>query len=305
MSRAKRWSFTGYGVEKENFMDLIVVDDYVKGICGEETCPTTGRKHLQGFMYFKKRQRFSVLQKKFEGFHLEVARGTDEDNWKYCSKEDKDPLTWGDWRKGGQGQRVCDDIIDMLDEGEKMVTIMRTHTKTWMKNFRAIDRMQEMIQKEKSQLRKFREVEVFVIWGPAGSGKTRSVVEKEDDLYICDMVGDGWWDGYENEKAILFDDFYGGVQYGKMLRYLDGYNVRLNVKGKSCQANWERVYITSNEPPEQWYAGIGNEKDALLRRITDVTFLGDGGTEVAGNTGTATNAYSIREICDANVTSTS
>lgn len=300
MSRAKRWCFTIFGVEKDEFKEKIVEDEYLKGICAEETCPNTGRKHLQGFMYFKKRQRFSVIRLMFEKWHIEVAKGSDDENYKYCTKEDGDPYIWGDWRVAGQGCRVGEDIVEMLDDGEPICVVMRTHTDVWMKNFRAIDRMQELIEKEKSKSRKFREVEVIVIFGACGVGKTRYVVEKEDDLYICDMVDDGWWDGYENEEAILFDDFYGGVKYSKMLRYLDGYNMRLNVKGKSCQANWKRVYITSNEPPEMWYHGMNQETKALLRRIDQRIDLGRGdpGTEVAGNTGAAT--FNLRDFCDAN-----
>jgi len=64
-----------------------------KGIIGFEICPTSGKKHLQGFLALKKPMRISEI--KITGNpHLEACRGDEEQNIKYCSKEGNF-IKWG------------------------------------------------------------------------------------------------------------------------------------------------------------------------------------------------------------------
>lgn len=56
-------------------------------IVGDETCPDTGKKHLQGFVHFKKKLRFGQLKKMLPSAHIEAANGSDKENETYCSKE--------------------------------------------------------------------------------------------------------------------------------------------------------------------------------------------------------------------------
>lgn len=64
-----------------------------KGIVGKEICPTTNKKHLQGFVALNKAMRISEL--KITGNpHWETCKGNEEQNIKYCSKE-KDFIKWG------------------------------------------------------------------------------------------------------------------------------------------------------------------------------------------------------------------
>lgn len=78
--------------------DRIGFDDAVAYCCMQfETCPETGRRHCQGYVYFKLSQRFSAMRKYFDtidgdGFlirpHIERAKGNPESNIAYCSKDD-------------------------------------------------------------------------------------------------------------------------------------------------------------------------------------------------------------------------
>jgi len=57
-----------------------------KWIFGIESCPTTGKKHLQGFMALKKKMRISEILLP-NNPHYEPCKGTEEQNYKYCSKD--------------------------------------------------------------------------------------------------------------------------------------------------------------------------------------------------------------------------
>lgn len=91
VSPAKKWVTTIFCDPKiENFLEEIIklfslhCDKW--GI-GEETCPSTGKKHLQCWLEFAKKNRPKTVFK--TNWHWEVMKGTIEDSIKYCSKEGK------------------------------------------------------------------------------------------------------------------------------------------------------------------------------------------------------------------------
>lgn len=65
----------------------------VKYLYGKERCPTTGRSHFQGFMHLKKARRITEL-KLIGKPHLEACKGSEEQNIRYCSK-DNDVVRYG------------------------------------------------------------------------------------------------------------------------------------------------------------------------------------------------------------------
>ena len=49
----------------------------------------TGTEHIQGYVRFKNRRKFSVVQQWLpHGAHIEKARGSEQQNKDYCTKED-------------------------------------------------------------------------------------------------------------------------------------------------------------------------------------------------------------------------
>jgi len=72
--------------EQEHISNIKEKFEYI--IYGNETCPTTGKKHLQGYCHFKNGKSRSAVKKLFadNAIHLEVAKGSVAQNIKYCSK---------------------------------------------------------------------------------------------------------------------------------------------------------------------------------------------------------------------------
>lgn len=105
-AQAKHWSFTLF---EENAPDFD--GESMLYLCYQrEAAPETGRLHWQGYAAFKTK-RTLVRVKELLGsgsIHLEVARGTPEDNRRYCSKESTGVVgTFCEFGElpGGKGER--------------------------------------------------------------------------------------------------------------------------------------------------------------------------------------------------------
>jgi len=112
------------------------------------------------------------------------------------------------------------------------------------------------------------EREVFVYWGETGLGKSKLAWENAGiDAYPKDPRTK-FWDGYQDHKAVVIDEFRGAIDISHLLRWFDRYPVIVEVKGSSTVLRAEKVFITSNIPVEEWYPLIDKSTlDALRRRI--------------------------------------
>ncbi len=79
-----------------------------------------------------------------------------------------------------------------------------------------------------------------------------------------------WFDGYLGEPTLLIDDFEPKeVGIRLMLRMLDKWPMRLEVKGGVVQPNWTKVIITNNLHPREWYPNANAAVvRAFLARLT-------------------------------------
>lgn len=267
---SRSWCFTinNYTeIEKENVMMINGIKRYV--ICGLEV-GESGTQHLQGYIELTAPQRLSALKKLtgFERAHLEKRCGTRDQARNYCMKTGQYIESDG-WLSGGQGSR--NDLRKMMEmiktAPEKTLDHMEADPNTYAKNMRFFEKYTAEV--EKQQTKTFRQVEVNVLYGDAGSGKTRAAHEADKDIFTVNTDEAFPFDGYSGEKTILLDDFYGGIKYHNLLRILDGHQMRVNVKGSSRYACWTKVFITSNVAPDNWYKqGL---TPALKRRLKNVT----------------------------------
>lgn len=238
-------------------------------VCGHEV-GANGTPHLQAYIYMKNAKSFNVLRAYFNNrAHIEPARGNAQHNRKYSTKD-------GDfWEQGtmpAAGKRT--DIaayVSAVASGASDVDLIQDHPGSFCRYYKAADRIRKALLQEKNKA--FKPVSVQVYWGPAGSGKSRRAREIDPDLYVVPLTDQHtlWWDGYDGQKTILFDDFYGNVKYSYLLNLLDGYPFQLPIKGGFTWKAWETVIITSNEHPEAWYKqGL---TAALKRRLSAIIHI--------------------------------
>lgn len=251
--------------------------DVIRGIAwGVETCPTTKKKHNQGYIQMYKQCRYTAIQKMFKSkCNFSVMKGSILQNEIYCSKE-------CNYKKRGlfisRGYRSdLHNIKDDLKNGATMYDIMENYTGDFVRYATGITKMKSLIDKKKGLV--WRDVDVIALYGKAGSGKTSSVMKEHgyENVFTLDSkwASTNFWGDYDGESVLLIDDFNGWVQYSYLLRVLDGHPLQLNIKGGSTYAMWTKVYITSNAMGGTWYNKIG---DNLKRRVKECLEVSKGNT---------------------------
>ena len=259
-TRSRGWTLTIFQNEHPDFSSLNL--DY--SIAGREICPTTKNLHQQCYIHSQNKISFNQLKEAFPKSHLEQTKGTPEQNFTYCSK-DGDYVETGKLPRQGKRSDLIDFYFD-IKEGLDDVELGEEHPATYLHYYKAADRVRLNYARKNTG---FSPVEVIVLYGKAGQGKTRRAFELDPNLYMLDYSHQQiWFDGLTTQKTVLIDDFSGEIPYTFLLRLLDGYKFQLPIKGGFTWKQYERVIITTNDCPESWYAR--GKTEALSRRITRV-----------------------------------
>lgn len=264
MGRHRAWCFTINNPTKaDEFAVYRMMGNAKYGIVGNEKGSLMEQPHFQGYIHLKNAWSFDQIKKYIPRAHIEVSGGTDEDNFNYCSKQG-DYKEWGE-KSIGQGNRTdIKEIANLIKSGDiTLMDIMFDYPDMYLKYSRSFEKMFNAVQPH----RQF-PPHVEWIYGLAGTGKTRSVVDKfgPENVYMKD--GTSWWDGYSQQEAILIDDFDNNIPYRTLLRILDRYRYQGQVKGGYVNINSPHIYITCEHPPEHYWQG--NELEQVKRRLTSV-----------------------------------
>lgn len=274
----KYWCLTWNNYPENNWDKILENLNYSYGIFGKEV-GENGTKHIQGYVEFKTNRKLKRLKKESsDQIHWETRRETAFIAAEYC-KKDGDYIEIGEMSKPRQGARQDLSVIrKMVDEGKGMRDIVDV-----TESFQAI-RFAETLLKYKEKKRDW-EPEVIWLWGPTGVGKTRRAMEESNNPYMS-MKNLKWWEGYDAHEDVILDDFRADFcTYHELLRILDRYEYRVEVKGTSRQLLIKRFWITSCYPPDKVY-NTREDIGQLLRRITKVIEMRPE-TEVGGNTNLA------------------
>lgn len=235
---------------------------------GHETCPTTGRSHLQAFAYATTPIRFTAWKKLFPSAHIEAMRGNFTQNEKYCSKQNS-LIEFGE-RPMENGHRRSDLIVKELIDSDPNKSLMEIYDETCERSAlvysKAFEQYREF-KRSKTIKADFSAPEVIFIYGPPGTGKTRFVRESEPDVYD---VPDGWqwFNGYCGQDAILFDNLEVPIQNKSFfLKLIDRYPIQVPIKGGFTWWKPKRIYITSIHCPDSVAASFSNVQE-FFRRVT-------------------------------------
>ena len=230
-----------------------------------------GVRHVQGYVQFRDKIRVKAAAKRLGGrAHVEPRRGSHEEARSYCSKEET--RTEGPYEAGtpvlGAGDRS--DLVALqqdLQGGMSMAEVSDAH-------FGLFIRYPRSIQLYKQLHAKPRDPDVptkcLIFWGDPGTGKTRRAYHDYPDAFWVPGGNKVWFDGYAGESSIVFDEFYGQMEYPLFLRLCDRYPIKLPVKGGFVECSATVLVFTSNKDPREWY--VGADFGAILRRSSITRF---------------------------------
>lgn len=230
----------------------------------QETCPTTGRLHHQVVAGFGRAVRLNAVKGKVGPGHWEKSRSDAAE--KYCWKLDT-RVAGTQFELGGKPIRRNNSedwnrVRDLAKQGE----IEQIPADIYIRYYRTLKTIAEDFRENVGIVKS-----VHVFWGKTGTGKSKRAWEEAGLQAYAKDPRTKWWDGYRGQENVIIDEFRGTVDISHILRWLDRYPVRVELKGGSTALLCEKVWITSNLAPEQWYPELDEEtKAALLRRLTNI-----------------------------------
>jgi len=285
MASARNVCFTLNNYTAEEYADIKNWDcDYL--VVGEEV-GKEGTPHLQGYVEWKGSKRFTTMKKLNSRIHWETRKGSAAEASAYCMK---DGIFFCSGKISQQGTRSdLQAVCKAVSEGKSNTQIAEEFPTMYLRFNRGINELRTASFTDRKE-----PPTVEWRWGATGTGKTRFCVDKHtDSFYIKDSTM--WWNGYEQQEAIIIDDFDGRWPYRDLLRLLDRYPYQGQYKGGYVKINSPFIYITCEHPPSHFWTD--NELAQVTRRISNTTHcVAEVVAEVAGNTRAATSAPPDQDI---------
>lgn len=281
---AKRWCFTSHNVPAPVFdqskMEALEFQ--------QEICPKSGRLHWQGWVVFNDRFRMQPVKGMLgnNNIHLEKMKGSILSNRKYCSKthctmtEDTTIHTGIVLRQGDMfltqvpGTHKFFGNVPDEDATHKWQALKMSmlnvakgeeeYRDAVQSNFQLMVQYPTGIKQILTELvaptTNSRPVVNVCIWGVAGAGKTRWVFKNwtVKDVYFKSKptASADWWDGYQGQKVVVWDDFYGEHKFSDMLNWTDTYFRQVPVKGAFVWLRNTINVFTSNKDPSTWWSNL-------------------------------------------------
>ena len=155
-SLAKNWCFTLNNYTDEEYQKIIGITECHYLIVGKEIGDKEKTPHLQGYIQMDEKKRFNPMKDIIgRRAHLSVARGTPEQNKKYCSKggdffEKGSMMTRGAGKadEGGGGGKLHDCVMAALG-GAPHSALLAEFGGCYVHNMKKVNLLAAEIRKEK------------------------------------------------------------------------------------------------------------------------------------------------------------
>lgn len=266
---AKHWCFTLNNYSEDDVALLRAIGTEGNGVsylCFGREVGESGTAHLQGFISFQSRRALRYCRDLIsDRAHFESAKGSPQQASEYCKKEG-DYEEFGSCPRGRGSRSDLSDAVKAVKEGATRRVLIEEHPAAYSRAHRMLNEALSLYARPRDWV-----CEVYVFWGETGTGKTRKAFEECEEMPYM-HPGGMWFDGYDGQSAVIFDDF-GGSEFKLtyLLKLLDRYPMRVPVKGSFV--NWapRKIYFTSNYSPKEWFPSAKEEHvRAMFRRFTKV-----------------------------------
>lgn len=266
MARSRNFCFTlnNYLETDEDILKNLQISGRAKYLLyGKETAPSTGTKHLQGFVVFPSLKNLpAVVAELPRGAHVEVCRGNVQDNVKYCKKggdfvemgaapADKRKETMEEWALAKK----------QAEEG-KFDDIRPDFYCRYLHNW-------EMIRQRKLQKQKLEWLPAVCgewWWGVSGAGKSWKARAENPGAFIHTRTH--WWNGYDGQDVVIMDEMT--PDFARMMRchlceWADIYPFNAEIKNSMQFIRPKKVIVISNFSPEECFP-LAKDLEAIRRR---------------------------------------
>lgn len=244
-------------------------------MCFGKEVAKSGTKHLQGCCLLSKQVSFGTLFKApypFAKSHVLRMRGTPKQASDYCKKDGNFfecgtcPNTGNAKSTKGARHDILG-VVKKIKDGATDKMLLDEHPIETFKFLRNIRAVQALVKPVRTQ-----PLEVVLLYGPPGAGKTHAVYEHAPDLFRMPVSKDFWMDNYQQEDTVLIDDFNGNVGLTFILQVFDKYPIQIPIKGGFVWWCPKFIFITANTHPCNWYDYSSRQDSykALARRFTKV-----------------------------------
>ena len=158
------------------------------------------------------------------------------------------------------------EIREAIQNGEPETAIADAHFGDWVRYRQAFREYRNLVSARRTW-----PMEINVLWGPTGTGKTQQAWEEAGaDAFLVNL-DNTHSQGIMDKKNIIWDEFSGSscdIKY--LLQLTDRYP--MTVRGLYTTYNFVgyKIWITSNLNPDEWYPNAHPEhKNALQRRLNE------------------------------------
>lgn len=284
---AYKYCFTGW-IDK----GALTVDDVwhkyaheLNYICGQTEQTISGKKHSQFWVEFKTRKRPAGVKKIFspDMYHHERIRGSDEENNKYCTKQESridGPWQWGETKHSRQAAiKEAVEVTDKVSDGASERSLWEQHPVYMVRCHNGVRRMIEVIQAEivrpKFTLAEFSWQAItnwgttHVFQGDSGIGKTSFAIAHFENPFFCREL-----DNLRNFNAAAHDGIVFDDLADKLLELNDDVLVHLldvdhpsqikcRYNNATIPSNTRKIFTTTKDA-----GAVFGRTPQVLRRVT-------------------------------------
>lgn len=253
-----------------------LADGWITWLCYGEEVGASGTPHHQLAFYLKNPKAIGGIKRKgypWSAMHLEIAKGSVEDQVKYCSKD-------GHFHEIGerprQGSRT--DLANCVAAVKAGKSIRRAIEDGDCCSWQGLNSYSTLEAVFRPPPPKYRAMRVMWLYGPTGCGKTVLASEILDAVltvapsdgtvapaseagarvpYVPTSLGELFWMGYTDQTAVLADDVseISKARLQTLHQVLGGGRCNIRVSGGQRPCRVTDVIITSNEPPQAMFQG--------------------------------------------------
>lgn len=279
------FTFTDFELNEDRLKDIFDGNNLRFLAYGKETCPSTKREHLQGFLYFNTPRTLKSVIKIMKPRHVEIIRGNFTQNEKYCSKEGQ-YKTFGEPPKQGERKDI-EELAKDIANGVRVDDIAESNPMLYHMYGRTLNKLEDLA------LRKRYRTEMTTgtwYYGPTGAGKSHVAFKDFSPTthYVWNANDNGWWDGYAQQDTVIINDFRGGLAYNDLLTLVDKWPHSVTRRGREPMPfTSKHVIITSSLHPRDVYKNLAlrDSLEQLYRRFNIIYMDGSGSAPSADESG--------------------